>query len=178
MKKKRKITVITTLVFLIIVGFIYYGITKIDFIGSKSPEYYEYVQNRINFGTFQCKRTIQWDTTISRIDDFFLKNKRYELPDSFGIEMVEYLGPNMSQKEKAIFFNQAPKEVFIVTFDLGSFNHLDKIYSIKNDTLIYKITDTLSDSEKARILERLKSEILSKIEWDVSAIKFPTKEEL
>jgi len=172
MVKILSITFLLIGLFFLIGKLTYYNLTQIDFIGAKSPEYLEHIQERINFATTQCDNTLQWDTLTNRINDFFKGNRKYIVPDSINVGIPEYVGAGWTGFEKAIYFDSIPKEIYIVSFNSSSHNHIDFIFSIHDGELKKKKTDTLSADEKNRIKLRLKSEILLNIDWDASDIEF------
>lgn len=175
MNRTAKILSIFLLVIGMIIGFAYYSITQIDFVGTKNPEYLKHVQTRINFGTTQCENTTQWDTITNRINDFFDKNSAFSVPDSLEIETTEHIGSGWAGFEKAIYFGSKPIEIYIVSFNSSSHNHIDFTYGIQDSELIKKKTDLLNVDEKNRIKQRLNFEILSRIDWDVSDIQATPK---
>lgn len=172
MNKIIKILSIVVVIVCSLIGLIYYNLTHIDFIGTKSPEYLEHVQKRINFSTTKCDNTLQWETLTNRINDFFDRNNEYDVPDSIDVGVPKYIGTGWAGFEKAIYFDSTPKEIYLVSFNSSSYNHIDFIYSIDDDELNKIKTDTLSINEKNRIKLRLKSEILTRIDWDIADIQF------
>lgn len=163
----------TSLVFLavcIVGGFLYFFWFGYNFVGEKNPEYLNYVSDRLNFSTVRVENTIQWDTLQNRIHYFFVVHNDYKVPDSVRISELKCIG--CTSIEKLIYFKEEPTEIYQVTFDMGSFNHIDEIYKLENNNFVSYETMDLSKEEKVRIEKRLRDEILTQIDWDISYLKF------
>jgi len=177
MSKSLKI-IIWCITSVVIIGVIFYTISYIvffnsfgkNFVGEKDPKYLEYVSDRINFGTVRCDNLLQWDTIQYRINNYFNKNPQMVPPDSLGIEVMSCNGCAVIQK--SIYFDNGLTEIYIVNFDMASFNYIDDIFQVKNGQLINIKTTTLDNEEKERVRNRLQNEMLDKINWNIDGIKF------
>jgi hypothetical protein len=179
MNKKTKNIVLSFVgVIILIVGGCYilfhlfvYNFAK-NFVGeSKGKDYYEYIHNRLNFHTVNCDNTLQWDTIINRINTFEEQNPQYLVPDSLNISTLSCEGNACAGTQKGYIFN-SPFEVYIVDYNSATGNYIDYVYKLEINDLVKVKTDTLTIKEKNRILNRLKDEVLDKIDWNISSLHF------
>jgi len=128
-----------------------------------SPEYYQYVQNRLTFSTIACNAP-QWDTIHRRINAFFYQNPQYVPHDSIAISVTKCMG-GCSYTNKLIYFESEPIEVYEVHFDMSPPNYIDKVYNLEQNSFVEYETMNLDSIEKKRIKDRIKSDILNRIDW-------------
>jgi len=137
----------------------YFGMNYMD---EKNPQYLQYVHERINVGTPQLKTEQQCDTLLVRIDEFLTDSIQYQVPDS--ILLIRNITIGGSQKEVLIYFDVDPVEIYRVTFDCTGFSYIDDVY--QSSSRFREIsTTTLDTTEQARIEQRLRKEIIDKINW-------------
>jgi hypothetical protein len=130
-----------------------------------SQEYYNNIDNRIYFTTKY--RGDEFDTLLNK---FLKTNPQYLLSDSMASNMPgsDSCDCDCLPLKKFIYFNDSPKEVYYVTYDLDTMyaagaGVIDIVYAYKKDNWICEKSSKLDSTELARIETRFDTAILKKI---------------
>ncbi|MCW3789774.1 hypothetical protein [Plebeiibacterium sediminum] len=135
-----------------------------NYMDDKSPEYLDYVANRIGFTTTNIESLSQKEIIFERIDSFLIDNSEYCVPS--GIQIQPLICSGCTTKEILVYFSEKPIEIYRITFEMTG-GYIDEIYTLKDNEFIEYKTEKLEDKEKERISNRVKEEVLDKIDWEL-----------
>jgi predicted nucleotidyltransferase len=175
MKKNRIIISLVAGISLLSIAiyFLYVLFSPSSYIGGpKSEEYYDWLENRLSFGTVRCENIMQWDTVKSRIDHFLIEFPEYVVPDTTNpSHLTKYYNSDGLIKSTNIYFENDPVEVYDVSFGFDV-NYIDNIYRLDSGEFVKYDATKFDDVEKNRIRIRLEQEVLDSIDWKIQQFVF------
>ncbi|HMG81548.1 MAG TPA: hypothetical protein VK559_00805 [Ferruginibacter sp.] len=130
-----------------------------------SQEYYDNINNRIYFTTKY--RGEKFDTLLNK---FLKTNPQYLLSDSMASNMrgSDSCNCDCLPLKKFIYFNDSPKEVYYLTYDLDTMyaegsGVIDIVYAYKNGKWVCEKSSKFDSLEMIRVETRFDTAILKKI---------------
>ena len=116
--------------------------------------------NRATFPTTYSKLGL--DTTLGK---YLSQHPLYRLPDTVNLPAPVECGCDCGDFDQKIYFDAKPREIYVVTYSVGETTAgvIDVVFTFKNAQWTCSKSSYLDSTEKARIINRLEREVLSKM---------------
>lgn len=163
------ITIVFTSIFLI--SKYYYLVIGANYARPNTSHQVPRAQN-IRFHIVSTENMCQRDTLSHRLTSFFSENYQFNKSIYDSTSTYQYLHYNGTEYKKYVSFDSEPIEIYSTVFNFTFSSKIDKVLKYENNSFVEYEIENLSELEKERIKNRLKVEILDKINWSVDHISY------